>query len=306
MDNAKQGYQLFAIGERKYLQLAINCAASIKYWDKNRPIQLVTDNKNISKKESLKKLFDNITTISVEPFFRGPLIKLKMYEHSIYPETMYVDADCLLLKNDIDHYWNLLSKNYNTTTPGTYLSSGEWYKMRIEKICEIAQTARILKMNSGVFYFKKNETSKEFFASAISAATELGNFTGHIHRGTGLPDEPYLGIAFARENLVPLPIIDETGNGLMISTIKSRDHRFKPFPGNCEFIKEEKKVSPSLCHFVGLKPTLEYRELSKQYRALLGIPQPSIIEEYLTKITSRLTLKKWFSGKGIRLAAWRK
>lgn len=309
MNNIKQGYQLFAIGDKKYLQLATNCAASIKYWDKKRPIQLVTDNPNTLTKKTLKKLFDTITIISADSFFCGPLIKLKMYEHSIYPETMFVDADCLLLKNDIDRYWELLSNSYDVTTPGNYLSTGEWYKMRIEKICKIAQTPRILKMNSGVFYFKKNEISGKFFASAISAVTELGNFTGHIHRGAGLPDEPYFGIAFARENLVPFPITDENGNGLMISTIKSMDHRFTPLPGTCEFIKEERRVSPSLCHFVGLQPSIEYQELSKQYRHFLGVPQISAIEEYLGWITSRLTSKKlkiWLSGNRARLAARRK
>ncbi|MDV7212863.1 glycosyltransferase family protein [Azotobacter beijerinckii] len=199
MNNTQQGYQLFAVGDNKYLQLAINCATSIKYRDKNRPIQLVTDNTSTLTRKSLKKLFDTITIVSTDAFFCGPLIKLKMYEYAIYPETLFVDADCLLLKNDIDRYWSSLSSGYDVTTPGNYFSTGEWYKMRIERICEIAQIDKTLKMNSGIFYFKKNETSKKLFTSAISAATELGNFTGHIHRGAGLPDEPYFGIAFARE-----------------------------------------------------------------------------------------------------------
>lgn len=309
MNNTQQGYQLFATGDNKYLQLAINCAASLKYWDKKRPIQLVTDNTSTVTRKSLKKLFDTITLVSKDAFFCGPLIKLKMYEHAIYPETLFVDADCLLLKSDIDRYWELLSNNYDVTTPGNYLSTGEWYEMRIEKICEIAQTDRILKMNSGVFYFKKNENSRKFFASAISAVTELGNFTGYIHREVGLPDEPYFGIAFARENLVPFPVMDENGNGLMISTIKSSNHRFDPLLGTCEFVKQERAVSPSLCHFVGLRPSLEYQELSKQYRRLLEVPQISAMEECLGWITPRLApkrLKNWLSGNGVRLAAWRK
>ena len=112
-----QGYQLIATGPEKYLALAANCAASIKHWDPNRKIQLLTD----ASAEQLTQydgLFDDITLYTPDSEFLGPMIKLKMFDYAIYDETMFVDADCLFLKVDIDNYWDKLSAEYDVTVPG--------------------------------------------------------------------------------------------------------------------------------------------------------------------------------------------
>ena len=264
MNTSGQGYQLLAVGDLKYLNLAIRCAASIKCRDKARPIQLVTDLPS-DIVQNYPRLFDDITSIVVEPEFAGPLIKLKMYEFSIYQETLFVDADCLLMKDDIDLYWKEMSSRYVVTTPGTRRSEGEWYKTSIEKICDLAKTSSIVQMNSGVLYFKRNERAKVFFDTAIGLVSELGNFTGHIHQGRGLPDEPYLAIAFSRCNVDPMPVVNAEGNGLMVSTIGSSDFIFDSRAGVCRFKKGDKEVSPTICHFVGLRPEDEYERLSKEF-----------------------------------------
>jgi hypothetical protein len=241
--------------------MAASCAASIRYWDPQRPIQLVTD---VDELGEFAWLFDVITPYRERVGFEGPASKLRMFEFAVFEETMFVDADCLMMKPDIGHYWSELAVNHDVTTPGRWRTHGNWYGTTIEAMLEQTHTERLVQMNSGVFYFKRNDTAREFFGITNELYMEFGNFTKHNHRGTGAPDEPTFAVAFGRLDIDPFRIVDADGSAWMVSTISGREWNLSATTGEPRFWKGG-DISPTLLHFVGLDPEPHYSGLSNYY-----------------------------------------
>lgn len=260
----KEGYLLIALGPERYREMALACAASLRFWDKVRPIQLVTD-RSMSNYGALVKIFDEISIWKGDESFSGPLIKLRMNKMSVFDKTMFVDTDCLMLRDDIDNYWNELARS-SVSTPGRWASSGVWYGMDIAEICYRVGLKRLVTMNSGAFYFDRSSTADGFFNQAVSLLHSLGNFTGHTHRGLGPPDEPFFGIAFGKLGIEPFRSTDKNGNAWMLSTIDASNFELTAFSGLPRFTKGG-IVSPTICHFVGSTPAEIYRHLCEDYIA---------------------------------------
>ncbi len=261
-----QGYQILASGDGRYLDLARDCARSLHYWDSRRPVQLVTDLEHRLTKSDAP-LFDVVTPFSPREGYTGPLTKLQMLEHAAFESTMFVDADCLLLKSDIDHWWEQGQGGPGVAIAGTKRGRGEWYGMSIEAMCELASVESLVQMNSGAVYFRKNSIAEMFFDTAHSLFADLGNFTQHTHRASGPPDEPFLAIAMARCGIEPVSVFDAAGSAWMLSTVRSFEHKLDAFDGNPRLTKD-RELSPTICHFVGLQPTELYRKLVAQFQSL--------------------------------------
>lgn len=258
-----QGYQIIAVGPARYLALAAACAASLRLFDGTRPIQLVTDRDTAQLAESgYGHLFDDVTPAPTGPAVAGPIIKLQAYACAIYDETMFVDADCLLLKRDIDTYWSRLSADYAATLPGQWRSEGAWYGTDIAEMCRLAGIVRLVQMNSGTIYFKRGPVGQSLFTTAQDLFDRLGNFTRHIHGGTGAPDEPYLAMAMGVLGLDPHPMRDAQCNSWMTATMNSLEVHVDATSGHPALVKRHRTLSPSLCHFTNLFPRDAYERVA--------------------------------------------
>lgn len=266
--NSAQGYQLIATGAEKYLDLARNCAASLKTWDAQRPVQLVTDRTGLLRAAD-QQLFDIVTPYNPVEAYAGPMVKMLAPEYAVFEEVMFVDADCLLVKSDIDSYWSQLSTGPSVAIPGSWRSSGDWYGMSIATMCELACVPRLVQMNSGVIYFRRDVDAKRFFSEACALYAQLGNFTQHSHRALGPPDEPYLALAYGRLGWDPFPVAHDDGNAWMLSTIGSSEHEVDAIKGEISMLKGQ-RLSPTLCHFVGLQPAALYAELAAYFHSQRG------------------------------------
>lgn len=96
-----QGYITLATGSRFYLELAMNLLLSLKLNDPTRQVCVVTD-RSMNVPENYMKLIDKIAYLDAKPRFHGCLNKLRVNEISPFDETMFVDSDCILLKDDMD------------------------------------------------------------------------------------------------------------------------------------------------------------------------------------------------------------
>lgn len=262
-----QGYQIIATGAERYLIMAAACAASLRVFDGTRRIQLVTD-RTPAELCGFRHhaLFDDVTPVPADAG-AGPIVKLRAYDCAIYDETMFVDADCLLLKRDIDHYWAKLSAGYEATLPGLWRSEGPWYGMDIADMCALAGISRLVQMNSGAFFFKRGMVAKEMFDTALELVDRLGNFTGHLH-GAGLADEPYLALAMGLLGLEPHPMRDEHCNSWMTATMNSLEVHVDAVSGQPALVKRHRTLSPSLCHFTNLFPNEAYKRVSEELLAV--------------------------------------
>jgi hypothetical protein len=255
-----QGYQIIATGHQKYLEMAENCIRSLKLFDPSRPIQLVTD---LSVSRKLLNLCDYITPYRLSEYSGGPLVKLEMLDYAIFDETIFVDADCLMLNSGINPYFDSLSSNHSVACPGEWKSSGSWYGMSIANICSAASVKRLLRINSGALFFKKDEASNKFFLTAKSLYAELGNISGKLHKSLTASDEIYLAIAFEKCRLSSFPISSDEGLALMISTLNSTGFEVDVPAGRASFVKRGKKLAPILFHFIGLRPENVYYSCAK-------------------------------------------
>lgn len=278
-----EGYILVAFGEQKYIDIAIHAATSLRYFDKKRKIQLITDRRQ-SEIHSFKFLFDHIDQIEIDSNYPGALQKILVYEFARYDYNIFIDADCLLLKDDIDLWWDYCKhEQLPVGFIGNYVNKGIWYGTSIETMCRLASTNKILQMNSGAFYFKKCDVAQRFFFLVKSLANEL-EILRFMHQG-GITDEPFFGLAYSIMELNPIPFLTSERYGLMISTVNSKDFVFDWENRKFHFIKNATGdnifVYPTIIHFVDLNPKTEYCALCSKIISEYGVDQTQFLKKLL-------------------------
>jgi hypothetical protein len=157
-----KGYLIFAkdSADKQYTREAYALALSIKAFNTDANVSIVTD--NIS--DQYKEIFDNVIDIpwasnDTQTHFAAEH-RWKLYHCTPYEETVVLDADMLVL-NDISVYWETF-KNYNvfyTSRVIDYRSnniSNDYYRK-----CFTANN--LPNLYSAVHYFKKCDFSKQFY-----------------------------------------------------------------------------------------------------------------------------------------------
>ena len=278
------GYLTLATGADKYLQMAVNLALSIKLNDPSRPICLVHD-KAIKPTALLEKAFDRFVLLPEQEDYVGCLNKIRLYEASPFAATLYVDSDCYVVKNDMDRHWARFSgQPFNLA--GTKRTSGRWYHFDIADICSRLHLPYVVEMNSGVFYFERTERAEAFFHRVNKLFREERNLLGFAHQGRfdQFADEPFIGTTMGIEKVEPISYVPEEGS-IMVTTLGARHCRFDPTTHESVLDKPTGFVipriwakswqphSPSIAHFVGLKPRAIYTRIANQLRAKFGFPQ---------------------------------
>jgi hypothetical protein len=255
---ATQGYQILAVGPDRYLEMGVTCAQSLRRIDPKRPIQLVTDRSSYT-----SPLFSEITEFRY-PELSGPLAKLKLHEHAVFDQTMYIDSDCIAFR-DVEFFWTLL-QTQGVALLGTKKTEGKWHGGDLADWCRRFGIPYVVKTNTGFMFITKQDATRELFETAWAIWQEFGNFTERDHRGLGPPQEPFIGVASGRTGLDPLPWNTEGGGRLMQSTLGSSNWVFNLEQGIASFKKEGMLMSPCIVHFVRGRPKSHYLALASELR----------------------------------------
>ncbi len=157
----KQGYIILATGPVQYIEMAANLAASLKVMDPKRPVCLAHDAGAVLP-EPARALFDDMVALPKDERYPHVMNKIRLFSASPYEQTMFVDADCLLVKNDIDYWWLHAGTRPFSITGGKD-TKGEWKGVRIEDIIRQEGAEYLIKMNAGVFQFDKSHEAGLFF-----------------------------------------------------------------------------------------------------------------------------------------------
>lgn len=270
-----QGYLLLATGPAKYMEMARNLAASIRVMDGTRPICLVHD-EGSKLTAGDARLFDDEAILPEDSRYGGLMNKARLFEASPYDRTMFVDADCLLVKRDIDVYWEMAAP-YPFAITGVRRTQGQWKGVDIATLLKQEGAPYLVQMNSGVFCFERSNTVDCFFRGLDDfylrrrQSLEIANSRdGRIHS-----HELYLGLWMGLNRL------DSCGgkygeNSWMVSTWRSFGIAADPEKGTSIIRKPRRSVagvpvpiggwdrlSPSFLHFIGLKPAPLYARLSQ-------------------------------------------
>jgi len=273
-----QGYLVLAMGPSRYLDMAINLAASIRVIDPGRPVCLVHDVGGVIPAEA-RGFFDDFVELANDPRYPHVMNKIRLFELSPYQGTMFVDADCLLVKRGIDHYWQAAATRPFSITGGKR-TSGEWKGIQIEDVLQQEGAPYLIQMNAGVFYFDKSAGARQFFNELETFYLDrmerlnITNYKGPQSQSFEL----YLGIFMGLKGMDSDNVDNTDGNSWMVSTWrafycdfdtegKSVIYKAGGFVLGLPFLPSTvTKLSPTIAHFIGLKPRRVYERVARQFR----------------------------------------
>jgi hypothetical protein len=283
-----QGYITLATGPREYLEMAINLLLSLKQNDPVRKTCVVIDEGNVLPEE-YRGIPDHICYLPPRNGFFGCLNKLRLHELSPFTETMFVDADCLWVKNDMDRHWQKF-QGTGFNIAGRKVNQGSWYGFDIQAVIKEVGVPYMVKMNSGVFYFANGGETNAFFETTQRLVSAHKGLLGTYHRNQlQLADEPFIGTALGVHGIDPITYTPNEGT-IMITTVNSSNASFDPIGRISSITKHDsfrllgrflprEKVhhSPSFAHFVKLKPHSIYRACAGALRHKFNVPLYQIV-----------------------------
>ncbi len=280
-----QGYVTIAVGEPIYYEMATNLALSSHLSDPTRPISLICDDPVKVPKPS-NGLFDSLVRLEPHPGYVGCMTKLLLFSYTPYEETMYVDADCLIVRPDMDRHWQRFSR-HDFNIAGDKRTEGSWYSFDIARACTKIGADYIVQMNTGLIYFRSNANAKSIFEEAKRLLFDERDVLGAIHHrniAEEVSDEPFFGAAMGRLRIEPVSYSPEEGS-VMITTVYARNCDFDPWTGvnridkpsgfrllNRFWARKWTRHSPSVAHFVKLKPRRQYISIVNRLRSENGLP----------------------------------
>src|SRR5262249_1988940 len=138
-----------------------NFAASLKVMDPARRVCVLHD-PGAEIPPELSRVCDDLVPLVRDERYPSVTNKFRLFDLSPYDATMFVDADCLLLRRDIDAYWQAGWESPVAIT-GAKRTSGEWKGRQIADIIREQGVDYLVQMNGGVFYFDRSAAAQSFF-----------------------------------------------------------------------------------------------------------------------------------------------
>lgn len=234
----KRGFVTIATGAEEYYKLAASLYLSYKKFGSGKtPFALICDKEN-----EYSALFDDV--VLIQDFRRSTIDKLLMY-HSPYEESIFLDADILIL-NAIDDLWDIFSKGddvgvFGCTYPAdsrrgwfTYDGCGK-YKSQVHFMID---------MNGGIVYFRKSDRAESIFSTAFRLVEEYSDFD--FKRFKEPADEPVMALSMVLHDCHP---VDFSYNQIIIPGMKKRVTT--DYEGNIYIGR--KKVQAKLIHFSNIR-----------------------------------------------------
>jgi hypothetical protein len=214
-----KGIYLLALGHSNYGKMAATLAASIKMVDKKIQIAVFTCCDALSQLnyEELG-LFDHI--IELESFYYtnndgsfNPIkARLYAYQQTPFDKTLCIDVDNIWISTTtVTELMNKLSKISFTIANNGYTIAGENAEAKYSPWADITAVTqayeiegkRFYNTSGEWFYFKKNETARDFFELAQNIFNSAPSIKVSTFIGQAIPDELAFSIAIAKTGLYP-------------------------------------------------------------------------------------------------------
>lgn len=193
---SSRGFVTIATGDEKYYKLAVRLVRSYRdHCSDNVPFAIICDQKNEYTQE-----FD--FAIVMESPSKSYMDKLLIYRYSPFDETIFIDADSLVL-SDISALWTDYASEDDVSCSGAVYpldSDRGWFTYEgCEKYKD--QIRYVIDLHGGLYYFRKNARCRAIFETAISLAEEYESLG---FRAFSRPaDEPVLALSMAIHDCRP-------------------------------------------------------------------------------------------------------
>lgn len=201
-----RGFVTLATGRQAFLEMAVDMALSLRHHS-DHPMGLVADDALAQVARSrFSNVFDAITVID-ERFLHGRVRKYGVAEASPFDDTVFIDADCIVL-GGLDHLFDALA-DHDIAMLGEQLTREDdenHHGFSTRRLMERFGLDRYLKTNSGVFVFRREpaidvmEEWRRCFVEEVQPRLRWS-----ILRGAWLGDEIAIGVVGGRLGLGTLP-----------------------------------------------------------------------------------------------------
>ena len=185
-----RGFVTIATGNEKYYRLAENLLRSYRLCTANDlPFAIICDREN-----EITRQFDR--TVIMETPSGSYMDKLLLYRYAPYDETIFIDADSLIL-SDLSGLWEDFADADDVSCYGcvhpldsekawfTYDGCGEYQK----------DIHYLIDLHGGIYYLRKTDRCWAIFEKAIELA---GEYSRYSFRNFEKPaDEPVLAMSLA-------------------------------------------------------------------------------------------------------------
>jgi len=242
MKTGKRGRGLLTLahGRQKYIDMAIQLARSIRLNSPNQTLAIVTDRSS----EELRRWFDVVLPFKAE-YGTGLVHKVFLYEYSPFRETLFIDADCLVVR-DLQFLW-VLFEGRDVSAIGCEMRSGSWSGIDVQATREVLGIPYVVQLNGGVYYFRRGDRSNQVFRTAQELIPRYQQLGIALLRGQ-MNDEPLMSLAMALHHQRP---VDDRGRGMRTRVGQTGDFELDVLKNRCRFTKHGTVVEPAIMHFGG-------------------------------------------------------
>ncbi len=201
-----RGFLTLATGREGFLEMATDMALSLREHTR-LPVGVVTDRALAEVARSrFATVFDEVTLID-ERFLQGRVRKYGVAEGSPFEETVFVDADCIVL-GPLDHLFEAL-RHHDVAMLGEQLTRDDdenHHGFSTRRLMERFDLQRYLKTNSGLFAFRKGPAVGVMEAWRACFVEEVRpRLKWSLLKGGWMGDEIAIGVVGGRLGLGTLP-----------------------------------------------------------------------------------------------------
>jgi hypothetical protein len=286
---ARQGYAVLALGAQRYYEMAVTAALSLRLADPSRPVALLCDE---GADEAHTRWFDEAVTVPPDPGLVGVGNKLRLAHLVPFERSMVIDADCVVVKPDMERHWDRYG-NRAVGLAGEAKRQGSWYGFDVGAVLGELAIPYLVEGNTGVLTFDRTAGSEAVGETALRLIRERSDVFGlapHQGRAGQLSDEPFWGAALGAHGIEPVGYA--SGEGTIMAT-SWRARRQEADLRRGESLVEKPtgfrvagrlwakgwvRHSPTVMHFIGLKPRALYARLSGEVREAAGAARDPCLE----------------------------
>jgi hypothetical protein len=247
------GIITIAQGDKRYVEMAKALALSLIKTNPEIKRGVITD--------AAQQEFDGLYDIYIpynESYGKGLNQKLYLDKYSPFEETLFIDADCLVVTS-LNNMLTLC-RNYTFVVFGGPISTDIWY-MDVAATCNKFNLSSIPLFNGGTYYFKNGSTTTCIYDKARELKENYTENGFEIFRGS-INEEPLIAVAMAINNT---EAIEDNGIGMRTPIGILGPLQIDVLNNKCRFNKEGEMVEPAIMHFSGAySAAFHYkRELAK-------------------------------------------
>jgi hypothetical protein len=233
------GIITIAAGEKRYTDMAKMLAISLIKTNPYIKRAIVSD----ADEQELEGLYDIFIPYN-KSYGTGLRQKLNLDKYSPFEETLFIDADCLVVK-PLQQMLDVCRK-HPFVVFGGQINKGEWY-MDVAAMCRHFNLPSIPLFNGGTYYFNNKTIAQNIYGTARRLANSYETL-GFIKINSSINEEPLVAVAMALNNI---DAVDDKGIGMRTPIGINGPLNVNVFKEECYFDKEDEMVYPAILHFAG-------------------------------------------------------